>query len=120
MSPRRTALAAAPPEDPVAGVLRRQDALERNDELRALAMQRIEIKADQILQALGDEGEDRYGRPIGTGIVGRLMRLELRVERRFGLYDGLRRYAAGVAAGVAVAGAALWWVISDRIGSLLK
>lgn len=104
-----------------------------HDEIYQL-IEESSLKADQAVQAsaeikelleklnlaIGSEGEDEYGKPIGTGIVGRLMRLERDVQRRFATLDGWTRTAAGVAMAAAVLGGVLWWLVGEKLAELLK
>lgn len=92
------------------------------------------LKADQAVQAsaeitallttltaaIGTESQDEYGQPVGTGIVGRLMRLERDVQRRFATWDGWVKTATGAIAAATVLGAVLWWLLGERLGALLK
>jgi hypothetical protein len=70
--------------------------------------------------AIGAESFDEYGKPVGTGIVGRLMRLERDVQKRFATWDGWVRMASGAALAAGVLGAVLWWVLGERLAELLK
>ncbi len=81
-----------------------------------------EIKGllEALTAAIGSEGQDEYGQPVGTGIVGRLMRLERDVQRRFATLDGWTRTAAGVAMAAAVLGGVLWWLVGEKLAELLK
>ncbi len=104
-----------------------------HDEIYQL-IEESSLKSDQAVQAsaeikelleklnlaIGSEGEDEYGKPIGTGIVGRLMRLERDVQRRFATLDGWTRTATGVAMAAAVLGGVLWWLVRERLAELLK
>jgi hypothetical protein len=92
------------------------------------------LKADQAVQAsaeikglleslarsIGTESQDEYGVPVGTGIVGRLMRLERDVQRRFATWDGWVKTATGAIAAATVLGGVLWWLLGERLGELLK
>lgn len=104
----------------------RQDEAERHVDLMAMTVQRIEkavveglaqlhVEVSGIRDSIGVEGQDQYGKPIGTGVVGRLMRL----ERRNGRWDGWLKWASGAAAAVAViagiVGPILWWLIENRV-----
>lgn len=75
-----------------------------------------ETRHHQILKALGEEGLDERGQPIGTGVLGRVMRLE--GWRR--AMDGWTRYGAGAMASAVLFATALWWLTSDKIEGLLK
>ena len=92
-----------------------------------------EIKAllTSLTSAIGSEGQDEYGKPVGTGIVGRLMRLERDVQdrfvtlerdvqRRFAVWDGWVKTATGAIAAATVLGGVLWWLLGERLGALLK
>jgi len=104
-----------------------------HDEIYQL-IEESSLKADQAVQAsaeikelleklnlaIGSEGEDEYGKPIGTGIVGRLMRLERDVQRRFATWDGWVKTATGAAMAATLLGGVLWWLLGDRLAVLLK
>lgn len=87
---------------------------------QATIMRRLEIGEVQrtenfkrIEDALGKENDTLSG---GTGILGRLARIESRLR----VAD---RWLAMIVGGVTVAGGfatALWWVIGDKLGRLLK
>ncbi len=73
-----------------------------------------------LTHAIGTESHDEYGQPVGTGIVGRLMRLERDVQRRFATWDGWVKTATGAAMAATVLGGVLWWLLGERLGELLK
>ena len=81
-----------------------------------------EIKAllTSLTSAIGTESQDEYGNPVGTGIVGRLMRLERDVQRRFATWDGWVKTATGAIAAATVLGGVLWWLLGERLAGLLK
>jgi hypothetical protein len=120
-APRRRVRAVDPPEG------------KTHDEISQLVAD-SSLKADQAVQAsaeikdlikgltlaIGTESQDEYGQPVGTGIVGRLMRLERDVQRRFATWDGWVRMATGAALAAGVLGAVLWWVLGERLAELLK
>lgn len=95
------------------------DAVHRTNMLTEV-IQRAEGKLDRVLKALGEEGEDERGERVGTGIVGRLMRLEGNVARRFGLYDGWVKLGLGFTAAVVGLGPVIWWLVSDKLSIVLK
>ena len=119
--PRRRSRAVNPPEG------------KTHDEIYSL-IEESSLKADQAVQAsaeiksllegltaaIGSESHDEYGDPVGTGIVGRLMRLERDVAHRFGKFDGWIKMLTGAGAALAVVGPVLWWLLGDRLGVLLK
>jgi hypothetical protein len=73
-----------------------------------------------LARSIGTESQDEYGVPVGTGIVGRLMRLERDVQRRFATWDGWVKTATGAIAAATVLGGVLWWLLGERLGELLK
>ena len=119
--PRRRARAVNQPEG------------KTHDEIYKL-VEASSLKADQAVQAsaeikglleslvgsIGTESQDEYGVSVGTGIVGRLMRLERDVQRRFATWDGWVKTATGAIAAATVLGAVLWWLLGERLGELLK
>ena len=84
------------------------------------ASTQIEQMLKDLTTAIGSESHDEYGKPVGTGIVGRLMRLERDVQRRFATWDGWVKTATGAAMAATVLGAVLWWLLGERLGELLK
>lgn len=106
--------------DILAALHKRQDDAEQRDDALHKLLEGLNGKLDSLIKALGDEGADQYGNPVGTGIVGRLMRLELRVEKRFNITDGLKKYAAGMAVGIGALASVIWWLIGDKLAHLLK
>jgi len=75
---------------------------------------------ETLTEAIGTERLDEYGKPVGTGIVGRLMRLERDVASRFGKYDGWVKMLTGAAVAIGVIGPVLWWLVGDKMASLFK
>jgi len=71
-------------------------------------------------EAIGTERLDEYGKPVGTGIVGRLMRLERDVASRFGKYDGWVKMLTGAAVAIGIIGPVLWWLVGDKMADLFK
>ena len=96
------------------------------EESSALSRQAIQSSAEikglleSLTAAIGSESQDEYGQPIGTGIVGRLMRLERDVQRRFATWDGWVKTATGAAMAATLLGGVLWWLLGDRLALLLK
>ncbi len=95
------------------------DILGAVDMLR-LTLQRVETKVDTLTLSVGTEAEDERGNPFGTGIRGRLMRMEAKVSKRFRLYDDWRAYATGALAASVLLATALWWLVQDKVGHVLK
>lgn len=96
------------------------------EESSVLSRQAIQSSAEikglleSLTAAIGTESQDEYGQPIGTGIVGRLMRLERDVQRRFATWDGWVKTATGAAMAATLLGGVLWWLLGDRLALLLK
>lgn len=84
------------------------------------ATSQIEQMLKDLSTAIGSESQDEYGKPVGTGIVGRLMRLERDVASRFGKYDGWIKMLSGAALSIGIVGPVVWWLIGDRLGMILK
>ena len=95
------------------------DAADRVNQLH-LVTQRVEGKLDRLIKVLGSEDEDERGRRVGTGVVGRLMRVETTVAKRFSLYDGWIKMAAGFSAAVLIAAPVIWWLVSSKVAHVLK
>lgn len=95
------------------------DARSRAD-MSHLVGQRVEKKLDDLIKAVGSESEDDRGVRIGTGVVGRLMRLETNVGKRFALYDGWTKLVIGFSACAAVLVPVVWWLVSDKLSIVLK
>ncbi|GEM_PF-4469744 len=97
------------------------------DVLNGITLQRIsadlialrgEVKA--LAEAVGWEKLDEKGDPIGTGLTGRVMRVENNVKAKVTAFDGMRKYATGATAGMGLMMVAIWWLISDKIQEMLK
>ena len=84
------------------------------------ASAKIEEMLNHLTAAIGSESQDEYGKPVGTGVVGRLMRLERDVAHKFGRFDGWIKMLTGAGVALAVIGPALWWLMGDRLALLLK
>ncbi len=84
--------------------------------LDAMTLQRVEGKLDMALKLIGFEEEDERGEKIGKGILGRLIRLEAKVEKKFAVYDGLIKWGAGLVAGLTATGASVWLLAKERLG----
>lgn len=75
---------------------------------------------ETLTEAVGTERLDEYGKPVGTGIVGRLMRLERDVASRFGKYDGWVKMLTGAAVAIGIIGPVLWWLVGDKMADIFK
>jgi len=92
--------------------LRAEQAFQASAEIKGLL--------EGLTAAIGSESQDEYGKPVGTGIVGRLMRLERDVQKRFATWDGWVKTATGAAMAATLLGGVLWWLLGDRLAELLK
>lgn len=97
------------------------------DVLNSITLQRIEtaltgLKADvqKLADAVGWEKLDEKGEPIGTGLTGRVMRVENTVKAKVTAFEGMRKYATGATAGMGLMIVAIWWLIADKVQGLLK
>lgn len=88
---------------------RMEEALSRDRELAT-------TRHEQVMRILGSEDLDEKGLPIGRGLTGRVMRLE--VWKR--VTDGWIRYMAGAAASAALLLGAIWWLAEKRLEGLFK
>lgn len=95
------------------------DAIGRAD-LSAVVVQRVEAKVDKVAKAVGEEHEDERGQRVGTGIIGKMMRLEVQVGTRFGVYDGWVKIVIGFSAAAAILLPAIWWLVSGHVEKVLK
>ena len=80
----------------------------------------IKTLLEGLTSAIGSESLDEYGKPVGTGIVGRLMRLERDVQKRFATWDGWVKAATGAVMAATLLGGVLWWLLGERLAELLK
>lgn len=101
--------------------------MNEQDILNSVTLQRIETavakltgKVDTLTEAVGWEKLDEKGEPIGTGLTGRVMRVENNVKAKVTAFDGMRKYATGATAGMGLMMVAIWWLISDKIQEMLK
>jgi hypothetical protein len=84
--------------------------------LNAMTLQRVEGKLDGLIKLVGFEEEDERGERIGKGILGRLIRLEAKVEKKFAIYDGMIKWGAGLFAGLTATGASVWLLAKEKLG----
>lgn len=90
--------------------------------LTQLGELRTEFKTDMaaVKDAIGWEKTDEHGEPIGTGLTGRVMRVENTVKAKVTAFEGMRKYATGATAGMGLMIVAIWWLIADKVQGLLK
>lgn len=75
-----------------------------------------EERHNQLLKILGDEDTDEKGEPVGKGLRGRVMRLE--IWRR--TMSGWVKYGAGVVASATLFLAAIRYLAPEKLLALLK
>lgn len=85
-----------------------------------MTVQRLQTQVENVVKCLGEEKEDERGQTFGTGLVGKHMRLESRVDKRFRSFDDWRNYAMGASAASVLLIAAVWWIIKVRVAELLQ
>ncbi len=73
---------------------------------------------EQIKALIGEEHENERGEKLGTGLMGRLMRHELKDERRFAKYHRWQLLASGFIAALVLFGPVIWWLVADRLAFL--
>jgi hypothetical protein len=120
-APRRRARAVNAPEGKTHDEI--YQLVEESGRQSAQALQATaEIKTllEGLTSAIGSESQDEYGKPVGTGIVGRLMRLERDVQKRFATWDGWVKTATGAVMAATLLGGVIWWLLGDRLAELLK
>jgi hypothetical protein len=96
-----------------------QKALDCFEALHAVC-QRIEIELKRQGICLGSETEDDKGAKHGSGLVGRCMRLEATVSKRFKLYDAWSKTALGFGTCLILMAPVLWWLLQDKLALVLK
>lgn len=75
--------------------------------------QTIDAKLERILDLLGAENDEGTG---GTGLIGRIARIEHRVS----VYDRWQQRIVGAMATLTLTGAILWWAWQERLAAVLK
>jgi hypothetical protein len=95
--------------------------------IQATAMQGIqkEIAAmtasvTALVTALGEEKEDGTGNYLGTGLLGRMRRVERSQRSLRELYHRWIAFGAGFSACLGVSVAIIWWLLGDRLAIVLK
>lgn len=98
------------------------ETLQNDRDVDKLVWQKIqttlsELKdsVDRVSDAVGSTWTDEHGTPVGTGIKGDLMRIRIKVDKKFSFYDGLGKYAAGAIMAASVAVTVVWWLVQERV-----
>lgn len=84
------------------------------DQRRDTQLQEIKRLVEGLVAAIGTEGKDEYGKPIGTGLTGRMMRAELQWE----WWSRMREKALGALLAATLAAAVIWWLIMPTLQKL--
>lgn len=88
-------------------------ARDTQDGINTGVIQRVEIAVLKLVKDIGEESEDAYGKKIGTGVLGRLMRLEMKA-------GSVTQKWQGMAMAAAVFGVAAWWLLEDKLSAVLR
>ncbi len=100
----------------------RGDQLTQSQALQAVQVSMAQMAKDLsvVAQAIGEEKEDGQGNYLGTGLLGRTRRVERAQRSLRELYHRWIAFGSGFVACGGVAGAALWWLLSDKLALVLK
>lgn len=112
--------------DAVERLGKRIDDAERQRGIDSLVIQRTGTqfqefsgKLDGVIKTLGSEGSDEYGRAVGTGLTGRIMRVERTVHNRDDRLSRWTNRIIGAMAAVGLAASIIWWLVKDRAHALI-
>lgn len=119
-APRRRARVTAPEGKTHDEIYQLVEESGRQSAQALQATAEIKTLLEGLTSAIGSESQDEYGQPVGTGIVGRLMRLERDVQKRFATWDGWVKTATGAVMAAGLLGGVIWWLLGERLGELLK
>jgi hypothetical protein len=96
-------------------------------QLQAQALQRVELGYAQvgkdvatILLHLGKEEEDGQGNYMGTGLLGRVRRVERSQRTLRELYHRWIAFGAGFSGCLGGAVVIIWWLLGDKLAIVLK
>lgn len=84
------------------------------------AMQRVESKQDKIIGIVGEEREDGKGGVIGVGLMGRMRRNETGLEKVTLTLRLWIAFGGGVVFTIGFTGAMIWWLVGDKLGTILQ
>lgn len=106
--------------DKVAVVERKADDAAHRTDMLHQTVQRVEGKLDELLKTVGAEGEDERGGKVGTGLVGRVMRLETYCRARFRQYDRWTAMGMGALAAMVFLAPLIWWLAGDKLAAIFQ
>ena len=106
----------------IVALARTVETLQNDRDVDRLVWQKIQASMAELTEAvraqtaaIGSTWTDEHGAPVGTGIKGDLMRIRLKVDKKFSFYDGLGKYAAGAIMAASVAVTVVWWLVQERV-----
>lgn len=85
-----------------------------------VAMQRVESKLDTMLLLVGGEEEDGEGGYRGTGLLGRMRRIEQSQQSLLNKYRVWIAWGAGFVTCMGGAAVVFWWLIGHRLDVILR
>ena len=80
----------------------------------------LKMMFQSLSTSLGEERQDEHGEWIGTGIIGRLGRMERRMYHRFRRDDRWVAIVIGFVTAAGIFGPVIWWLVSERLAHVLK
>lgn len=102
-----------------AGPTSQGDVYDLVEELKT-SIETLGGKVDDVIALIGREGQDEYGKPIGTGLTGRLMRHERKLWAFSAKITRLIQWGAGGVAGLSLAGAVVWWLVEGKLERIFQ
>lgn len=100
-----------------AGVIQR---VELSMQSMAKNMEAMASNMAVMALAIGEEKEDGQGNYLGTGLLGRTRRVERAQRSLRELYHRWIAFGSGFVFCGGAAGAAIWWLLSDKLSLVLK
>lgn len=98
------------------------ETLQNDRDVDRLVWQKIQLSIAELTEAVRDQTAaigstwtDEHGAPVGTGIKGDVMRIRLKVDQKFSVYDGWAKYATGALMAATVAVTVVWWLVQERV-----
>jgi hypothetical protein len=95
--------------------------------IQATAMQGIQKEiaslassVNTLVSSLGEEREDGAGNYLGTGLLGRVRRVERSQRSLKELYHRWIAFGSGFCACLTASVAILWWLLGDKLAIVLK
>jgi hypothetical protein len=117
----RPPLMQGSPENPSHGdIMRAVNGMRADMGVLIMDMKGLKTELAAVVKCLGKEDEDEHGNAFGTGLVGRHMRLQARVDKRFRLYDDWRNYAIATFMTASMFIGIIWWIVEKRIEQVLR